>query len=263
MKKALPFIIVLILSSCASLPSLSSTYLMDDEPSLKYRYDIENNLAYKVSHDDDYLYLDLKTDDKASIIKILRQGLFIYMDPNGKKSKEIYFNYPLTQKHEPGSMRKPMGGQSNSRDDVDVNNLLDRLSIEAIYSKYGLAEKMPVYIVDSGFKVEIIAVNKSVMEYKLRIPFRELKAGGLKNISELSIGIMTGKIDMPSSGDRSGGGESGMQGGGRSGGGMQGANSGGGRPDGNMQGAGEHRESMSQQLALWFLVDLSGKEQNK
>lgn len=260
MKKVIPLLVALMLSACASLPSITSTYLMDDGPSLKYRFDIENNLAYKVSHDDDYLYLELKTDDKASIMKILRQGLFVYMDPNGNKSKEIYFNYPLTQKHEPGSMRKPNNMQSNVREEFDVNDLLDRLSMEAIYSKYGQAEKMPVYIVDSGFKVEINAVNKSVIEYKLRIPFQELKSGGLKDITELSIGIMTGKIEMPSSGDRpSGGSEGGMQGGGgRSGGG--GMQQGGGRPDGNMQGAGENRESMTQQLSLWFSVDLTGKE---
>jgi hypothetical protein len=215
-----------------------------------YRFDIENNIAYKVEHDDSYLYLELKTDDETTIQKIFMHGLFVYVDPKGGRSKDIYFNYPLKKRPEPGNMKHKMKDGENGQREFSVDRFLDRVSMEAIYSKKDEAEKIPVFSSSDWYMVELSARNPSTLIYKLRIPLEETG-----NANEFSLGIMTGKVDMPSMGDHSGGSQGGGQGGGP-GAGMQG---GGGRPSGGMQdgqSGGVNRESMMDQLSIWFQVDL-------
>lgn len=255
MKKLFPLIVVLMFSACASLPVVSSTYLTNEPSSLKYHYDIENNIAYKVTHDDDYLYLELKTDDKTSIMKIAKQGLYIYIDPRGHKSKEIFFNYPLDRKFNQSEMKNGMRPQMGSREEFNVHEAFEKISMEALYSKYGEAEKFPVYSNSSGFNVELNTSDKSVLIYKLRIPFDEIQSGGLKNLDDLSLGIETAIFEMPSMNAHSGGGMDG--GSGRpSGMGMQGGRDG-SQMNSDMQGPGGNREAMMKQISIWFSVDLN------
>lgn len=90
---------------------------------------------------------------------------------------------------------------------------------------HDMAEKIPVWDNSGDFNVELSAANQNILLYDLKIPFDRLNENGLEGIEKLSLGIMTGKFEMPSMSEgRPGGGQSGgMQGGGMSGGGGQGA----------------------------------------
>ncbi|MEA2078124.1 MAG: hypothetical protein U9O95_08920 [Candidatus Marinimicrobia bacterium] len=243
MKSYLIFILILFVG-CSSLPIIESRYNENDIESSVYHYDIENNLAYKIKHDNEYIYLHLKTDDKTTIRKIMMNGLYIYMDPQGGRSKEVYFNYPLSLRVNPQEMKKRAFNQGTGmNDEFDMNRFLDHVSMEAIYSNHDLAEKMPVYSSKTDFKVELSAPTPSIFVYDLRIPFSKIHENGQKGISKLSLGIMTGKVERPSMEGRPGGG---MPSGSRPGGGM------GGGP-----GGGFDREEMMEQMSIWFQLALN------
>jgi len=263
MKRILLMLLLLAtLTSCASLPLVNSSHISHDDSKLKYYYDIDNNIAYNLQHDNDFLYLIMKTDDEMVIQKMIRNGLFIYIDPNGGKSKGIYFNYPLKKKPGEGEMRKMMDNriQPGLEREFNVNQLLETLGAEAIYSSEGTAEMIPVFAKSNDFKVEMTAPTNRQLIYKLRIPLNDVIE---KDNMEFSLGIMTGKFEMPSmNGGRPGGNQGvGMQSG-MSGGGMQS----GGRP-GEMQGGpgsnmnSENREAMIEQVSLWFKVNLNGEQE--
>ena len=55
-----PLIIMIMFISCASLPVVNSSFKENESVKSTYRFDVENNIAYKVEHDDSYLYLELK-----------------------------------------------------------------------------------------------------------------------------------------------------------------------------------------------------------
>lgn len=110
MRKLL-FPLLILFMSCASLPLVKSTDISTEQSSSKFMYDIDNNIAYRVEHDENYLYLHLKTDDKTAIQKIMMQGLFVYMDIKGGKSKNVYYNYPLKHERGQGMNRDMMKGQ--------------------------------------------------------------------------------------------------------------------------------------------------------
>jgi len=246
-------VLSLFLSGCASLPIIESQSAGVDPYDGRYYFDVESNIAYSVKHDEDYLYLKLKTDDKGAIRKIMMHGLYVYFDPQGAKSKDIFFNYPLSAKIDHSKMREMQGGMSTGKQqEFDVNTYFERVSMEAIFSDHELAEKLPVFSSKTEFKVELASEGQDILVYYLRIPFDRISKNGLSDMSELSLGLMTGKVEMPQMGGGHSGG--GMQAGGRSGGGMK---SGGGRSNANdMAGSGE-RESMMQQLSIWFKVDLT------
>lgn len=251
MKRTMLFSLILIFFvGCASLPIIDSNYKENGNLKNTYRFDVENNIAYKVEHDDSYLYLELKTDDQTVIQKIFMHGLFVYIDPKGGRSKDIYFNYPLKKRPEPGAMKRQIKDMQNGQHEFSVERFLDGVSMEAIYSNHDYAEKIPIFSTSDEYMVELSAPNTAILIYKLRIPLEEMD-----DENEFSLGIMSGKAEMPSMGDRP---DSGMSdGGGHSSGGSMG----GGRPSGGMkggqQGSGLDRESMMEQLSVWFQVNLN------
>ena len=154
-------------------------------------------------------------------------------------------------------MRKMMEkrNQPGLEKEFNVKHLLETLDVEAIYSSNEIVEMIPVFATSNDFKVELTAPTNRQLVFKLRIPLNDV----IKNDKmEFSLGIMTGKFEMPSmGGGRPGGGQvEGMQGG-MSGRGMQD----GGRPGGMQGGPGsgmdsENRAAMEEQLSIWFKVDL-------
>ncbi len=242
-------VLTLILSGCASLPIIESQPAGEDPYNGRYSFDVESNIAYSIKHDEENLYLKLKTDDKMTIRKIMMHGLYVYLDPKGAKSKDIFFNYPLTAKFDPSQMKNMKAGMGiGSKQEFNVEYFLDRLSMEAVFSDHELAEKMPVFSSKTDIHVELLSEGPHILVYNLRIPFDRISKNGLSDISELSLGLMTGKVETPQ-----------MGGGGHSGGGMQGGGmkSGGGRPNGSDMADSSDRESMMEQLSIWFKVDLT------
>lgn len=250
------FSLLVIFASCSSLPLVESNYREKGNETGRYLYDLESNLAYKVEHDDENIYLQIKTDDQTSIQKMIRHGLYVYIDPRGGKSKDTYVLYPLPVQPGRGEMKRPGMMTSEGDREFDVNVLLENLSMEAIYTHEGNSEKMPVYLRDNDIKIDIHGKGKRELVYDLQFPLDRIVPGSQDDKSELSIGILTGKVEMSSMGSRPAGG--GMQGGGKPGGGRSGGMSGGGRPGGENS-SGIDRESMMEQISLWFKIDLGPK----
>ncbi|MFA6619294.1 MAG: hypothetical protein WCT23_09530 [Candidatus Neomarinimicrobiota bacterium] len=197
MKKSL-FLLLLFLSACASLPLLESEDLVDPDSKGRYIFDVKNKIAYKVQHDDDFIYLELKTDDKIAIQKILRHGLYIYLDPKAGRHKDIFFNYPLTRKPGQGEMRPRMGpgNPMNRERSFDLPFMLSSLGSEGLFSKKEMVEKVPVYSESNSFKVEISAPTSVELNYRLRIPLNEIFESR-ELPQELSMGLMSGKFEIP------------------------------------------------------------------
>jgi hypothetical protein len=255
-----PGIMLVFLAGCASLP-LIDTGKDQLEDQKRYYYDVDSKIAYSINRDDNNIYISLKTDDENAIRSLFRQGLYVYLDPNGRKSKDIYFNYPISVKtggRGPGmmqneKMQKQDGqGQFNAKPAFNVNDLIDHADMEAIFSYRDLAEKMPVYSQRTDIAVALSSPKEGSFLYQLRIPFDRL---GKDDLTHVSIGIETGTIEMPSMGGGPGGG---MQGGGPGGGNMGGnppSGGSGGGPGGGQAGDFGFRENM-EKISIWFKVNV-------
>ncbi len=84
-----------------------------DWPSPYPNYDAKAKVAYATSNDGQNLYITMQTGDEATQLKILKQGMTVSIDTNGKKEAQFNINYPLQNDNEPLDLAKPDRGQEN------------------------------------------------------------------------------------------------------------------------------------------------------
>ncbi len=85
----------------------------NDWPSPYPNYDEKAMIGYNVTNDKDNLYITMETGDLATQLKILTQGLTVWIDKSGGEDEVMAINYPLpsndknlgvvTQNHGPSS----------------------------------------------------------------------------------------------------------------------------------------------------------------
>jgi hypothetical protein len=86
-----------------------------DWPSPYPEYDGKAALGYCVSNDENNLYVTVETGDLATQLKILRNGLTVWIDKSGKKEESTAINFPLPADYEKrggtaGEGKRPSGG---------------------------------------------------------------------------------------------------------------------------------------------------------
>jgi hypothetical protein len=247
---------MLVFSSCSKMPVYKSNSIaepVNDKFALiqKMDYDKGTGVNYGVSNDDENLYLKASFNDAMSFRKILRGGLYVYFDPEGKKKKHYKLKIEKPKKQQSGSQQMTPGSYKNN-----LPLLIDNTLTQVTWTKNGekqifnrKLEKEPVFI-------DLAAGNRNDLVLKVKIP---LKAIGLEDgQNTFSVGIESGYISTGASGGgHPGGGMKGGKGGGHGGGGQGGGGGGrghgmqsGGRPGGGMP-------SGMEPLHLWFQVELA------
>ena len=258
---------IILLSSCTSLNKVQSTGEMNKN-SNEYTYsDPDSKIRYDVSNDSKNLHIRMNTVDYTAVSKILISGLKVCFDVNGKKSSKVFLEYPLPQDRRVSGQGRPRqaAGATNG---FNLNRIINGLSNEAEFDRDGVKERIILASNDSDIKVSIKAVSNDEITYDLIIPLSRISKDGLAALSNLSVGILTGKTDDVSAGAvRSGGGGGGGRsggmggGGGRSGGGGRGGAGGGGRGgmgggEGGASAGGADRSPMAKPVEFWFKLDL-------
>src|SRR6478752_6195238 len=60
---------------------------IDEWKQEKFETDKETHIQYTIDHDATNLYLAIKVSDQAMQMKLMRQGMSLYLDKNGKKKE--------------------------------------------------------------------------------------------------------------------------------------------------------------------------------
>lgn len=201
-------------------------------------------LSWNVYNDKDYLYIDLRSGHRPTILKMLRAGFTVYIDGGGKKSEERYVQYPVKRKP---PMERSAGNRGNrnsgaQRGGMDLIKMLQNVSEEVVLkSMDGLKQTTTDKLVEYQFNLTSEA--EGVLNYALRIPLKDMLQAPVS--SEISVGLVSGSFEMPQRPSGSG------QGGGRPGGG--------GRPQGmggNAQMSSQMAE-MTDPIKIWFKTVLA------
>ena len=190
------FLSVLFLFGCASLPMVTS---VKEQPEGKYEYSYynkENQILYKVTNDENNLHLILNTTAQASILKILKTGLTIYFDVNGKKKRDVFVHYPFKLKSdlEKEEFKKEDKGEPSGR---SLNYFVSQIPPELIFSSYSVAENINLNNKDADIKDSITVLNKDEIVYELTIPLSRISKKGSFSLANLSIGVVSGKFEIP------------------------------------------------------------------
>lgn len=260
---------IVFISSCAKLPVYESKkYVTSDNEDflnpITSNYNEKENIHFGVADDDTSLFVKAIFHDRESLMKIMRGGLNIYFDPDGKKGKD----YQL--KIEKAEVQLTEYELMTRRGNMNLNNPQQNMpaTIGLMYNKITWDKNGDRFVFYRNLQNEPVGVklvpnkqNELVLEIKM--PLSELPLSNGQSL--FSIGIETGSVssgNMNSArsmgsmrqssggmGGRSGGG--GGRGGGMSGGGggRSGGKSGGSRPGGASP-------SGVTPIKIWFQVQL-------
>lgn len=227
-----------------------------------FTFNKKSNLFYFISNDKTNLYIDIKVEDTGIENKILKQGLVIWINTEGKQDMKLGIHFPIGSENRGGGRRSNLPESGFTEDGKPITPLMRANTIELIGFT---AETEKRFLADNpdSFKGSVKYDNDGNLFYRLLMPIAKLPIRNSKDgVGALPINLAIeygenpalngpgGNMSRPPS---SGGGAppAGGGGGGRSGGG--GGRSGGGGGGGGMPAGGSFggSQSTTPPVILW------------
>lgn len=282
-------VMALLGTGCAKLPVYNSKPKVENaEPRRHGFFDSDTKLIYAVEHNAQNIYLHAYTSEQATQMKMLNAGFTVWFDPTGKKNQTLGIEYPQKRDGQPIEQPQISRSESPSVDRTSRQKEMTKRMFDgfekmnadnALVTGIGVEGKMPLHLsqlTNMGIDVHLELDTLNTLHYYLTIPRKLLFTEENPDAGELSIGITSEALIMPSrpagnkpsgGGMRGGGGRGAMVGGGMSGGGMSGGGmgggprgGGGGRPPSATNGS---DDSMAKAISIWLLANLNRETQKQ
>lgn len=257
---------MLFLASCAKLPVFESKNYTNETTtefpnSIADKFDKKANVHYGFANDSTHFYIQSVFDDRESLMKIMRGGLVVYFDPNGKKGKtyqlkidksdRLQNDYTALSNQRPNPENGERQRMPSAIAMVLTKVTWDKNGKELVF--YRNMQKEPIW-------VELLSAGQEQLILSVKMPLSEIPLSEGNSI--FSLGIATGKNNLKgTNGNRSVGGGDGMPSGGRMGGGRRPGGGMGGPGGGRMGGgggrpAGAQSSSGMSPIEIWCKVQL-------
>lgn len=246
--KLLP--ILLLITSCSKKLALYESSAESDfsKETAVFNYDDTNDLYWLVTNDSENLYFRIYSSKMTTQMKMLNAGFKVFIDPAAEKSETTYLNFPVRKERrrmdrESTGGRPPGQTRGGERPRFDVNRFIERVNTNAIFVKDGNEEVFDYKKDDSEIEIAVFEAEEGEFHYFSAIPFTRISPEGIKGISKLSIGLVSGAFEIPVS----------------TGGGMD--QRGGNRPGGSQRMAEiqKGRAEMAEPIKIWGQIELNKK----
>ena len=153
-----------------------------DWPSPYPNYDAKSMVAYATSNDKQNLYITMETGDEITQMKILKQGMTIMIDTNGRKDPQLKINYPLQNDNDPLEMAKEDNGLHKESKTHGAHNWDKKISKSAgeanQYSLEGFSLCNGGYLVSQttacGIKMKLGIDEYKELIVEVMIPFKAI-----------------------------------------------------------------------------------------
>ena len=256
--KKIGFLLLIAIGfGCTPLNTITSNNNNTGFPSTFRYYDSDSKVSYAVVNTNEYIHLRLKVRDNTSIMKIVRAGLTVYFDVEGKKKTNVGLNYPI--KNAQGS-RPEMNGKPGKLENKDkrLQTMVGMIPTTASFTFFEQNTHFSVLDSTGKFKVQLTVNDNNELLYDLKVPIKEISKLGIESLTNLSIGVESGELEMPSRPSGGAGGNSGPPSGGGGRGSGGGGHGGGGRGDsqGGSPPSGAGGMDTTKKIEFWFKVDL-------
>ncbi len=254
----------------------------DDWPTLS-SFSEDTRFSIGLANDEQFLYVALSTNDRATSLQALHQGLIVWFDAEGGKKKRFGIEYPVVALPEArsdgygggrgrggygGGERQDgsdgqNGGQGKAQGQPSVDELWARAQANGRLNQLellgpGKDDRRSLVVAEAAPIQVKIGTNEGTLVYEMRIPLT--KSGdapyaiGGRPGGTIGIGLETPPREWRNEGGRGAGGFGGM--GGRGGFGGHGGWGGGGRP-GYGGGPFFQRPQQAKPLKTWASVQLA------
>ena len=168
---------------------------VDDWP-VEWWIDPDGKFLCNVSNDEDNLYFRLKVADDLTQQKIGLFGLYLRLNPKGKKKGKLGLKYPVGKDESELKKEKPQaiekGTETSQKiamkkelvSDVEVVELLGLAKQNIVSSRLGLA---------NGIEAIIVALDDGSYIYEAKIPFKAFRINK-KEVPVLGVEFETGRL---------------------------------------------------------------------
>ena len=228
-------------------------------------------MQYNITNDDSNLYISLETHDEATVTKILRAGIDVYIDAEGGESKKVMLAFPLPNNdvHPEKRSTNDAAAAANAKAEMR-QELLIQANLFTVAGFKNMENRSYDINDQSRISVGLKQEPENGLGYEAAIPFKYIFADpSAKNKKNISVGIVINAMKEGSQhagggnaagrGQMPGGGGRGMGGGG-GGRGMHGGGGGGTRPT-RSGGEGDasipDRTAMMKQDVNWYKFKLA------
>lgn len=198
------YVLILSFIFCSGLNAqnrnltLSRWHQKDIVEESDYMHIKKAKLYYSFSNDYDNLYINIKVDDRNVQSRILKEGLTIWINMDGKEIKKLGVRFPLGSQNQ-GSRRKADSHENNSSPDQNAVNLLTLANtIELIGFINEQQRHFPADNHDS-FRGSVMIGEGGILYYKLIIPIVKLPVRNSREgrgAMPFAIGIEYGSSSM-------------------------------------------------------------------
>lgn len=255
-RSALGLLCILIVSACAKMPVHQSAWYENGMNESSYQAaSSDYQLSWNVYNDKEHLYIDIRTEHRASIMKMMRMGFQVFIDPTLKKNEQMGVTYPIKPKRPQGdgsgqrneSRQRPQGNRSGRQGRggaPDFSKMLEHTPKAFIVNGLQGEKRTKVPELPEGYEVDL-GIEEGVLQYTLKVPLKDFCDPSA--VSELGIGFLSGAADINMMNRGGGAGRPG--GGGPPGGGMGG---------GNMS---AQMAEMADPIKIWFKAQMASSNE--
>jgi hypothetical protein len=252
-----------------------------DWPGPYPEYDSKASLGYAVSNDKDNLYITVETGDQATQLKILRNGLTVWIDKTGGKEEVTAINFPIPRSFNRGASTKADNddrpspghwgqaqatGQQQQRNNMEdrIKKMLEGANEYSLQGFRACNTQFPILQKDScGITVRIGLDETNELVWEAVIPFKTFYKAQIDKRDKgrpISVCFQTTGADRPSGGGGRGGNGGGMRPGMRVGMGGMGMGIGGGGGNGGSGGQSNAMESLYKSTDTWKKFGIAWQE---
>jgi hypothetical protein len=217
----------------------------------------KGKLFYFISNNENKVVLDIRVEDEGVQNRILKEGLTIWINMDGKQNKDMGVRFPIGSKYQPA-------GKSNQTTMNEDGSIVTPLSlantIELIGFKGENTNRLPAENFDS-FNGFVKYDKEGVLHYRMNFPFEKIPLRNSKDgggAMPFNLGIEYGMAPLsnnhqpPPSSQHQGGGSPKS-----SGGGMSSGSKGGGMPAGGPPVNGSNENAAPKPAVLHWVKNIS------
>ncbi len=183
--------------------NVSKWHLSSEVKASDYQFINKVKLYCFLSNDDDNIYIDLKIEDAKVQERILKEGLTIWIDMDGKSAKQMGVRYPMGSQNPVGRKKPDYSENADKQSGSIVNSLALANTIELIGFINEEVRHFPSENADN-FRGSVKFDKEGILYYKMVMPIAKLPLRNSKKNNgamTFAIGIEYGLV---SAGNKSG-----------------------------------------------------------
>ena len=139
----------------------------------------KSGVSYILTNDNDYIYIDLKIEDSEAQNMILRGGLVIWINMDGKSLKKMGVRYPIGSEKQ-SVHNKSMQFESSENQNISQGNLLSMANTIELIGFINETERHFPAENHDNFRASVRFDEAGALKYKIIMPIAKLPVRNTK-----------------------------------------------------------------------------------